>query len=208
MVKTLDEKIKEDNEMKEFEEVIKTYSSYLYEIRWTFSSISEHMPQALSLFLTLVGNLEKFGECKNLSTIDPRSLEQCIEEYTFKSSLMKGIADTLLLEYTPERIKEFMDSLKTLEDEQVIKGLYNLYKKVKEISLEKIAEIYQTASQREERAREDAAIIIKSFISNYLEKPKDLEDQFMKYVGKKPLGWLDIAVCRLYCNCKTEKQNT
>jgi len=118
----------------------------------------------------------------------------------------------IILVRTPEEIKEFTEALKFLAEEQVIDHLYKLYQEVKKLKLEYLLEVnkYNQVSPEDldQRLYETSSESIESLIFQYLENPKGRKEQFMKYLGYTPLEDADIAACRLYGGCKTEKQNT
>jgi len=193
-------------------EAYKVYDSYVYKVGEALIRIIENAPQAVKEYTRLVENLQKWGECKSFLTRDKNALQKCRDEYNFRDGLIEGIKKYFVFLHTPEEIKEFTEALKFLADEQVIDRLHKLYQEVKKLKSEYLSEVnkYNPMPQEDldRRLYETSSGFIESLIFHYLENPKGRKEQFMKYLGYIPLETADIAACRLYGGCKTEKQNT
>jgi len=209
--KTLEEALEEAKISKVLMETSKIYDSYLHKVGAALARIIEKAPQAAEEYTRLVGTLQKWGKCKSFLIRDKNILQKCRDEYNFRDGLMKGINNYLyfILVRTPEEIKEFMEALKFLADEQVIDRLYKLYQEVKELKLEYLLEAnkYNSMSQEDldRRLYEALSEFVESLIFQYLENLKGRKEQFMKYLGYTPLEDADIAACRLYGGCNNKK---
>ncbi|MFP3289783.1 MAG: hypothetical protein RXN31_01020 [Candidatus Nanopusillus acidilobi] len=212
--KTLEEALEEAKVSEVLMETSKIYDSYVYKVGEALIRIIKKAPQAAEEYIRVVENLQKWGECKSFLTRDKNALQKCRDEYNFRDGLMEGINEYLyyILVRTPEEIKEFTEALKFLAEEQVIDHLYKLYQEVKKLKLEYLSEVnkYNQMSPEDldRRLYETSSESVKSLIFQYLENPKGRKEQFMKYLGYTSLEDADIAACRLYGGCKTEKQNT
>ena len=214
--KTLEEALKEAKEEKGVGKVLmeayKVYDSYAYKLGETLIRIIRNAPQAAEEYTRLVEKLQNWGECKSFLTRDENALQKCRDEYNFRDGLIEGIKKYFVFLHTPKEIKEFTKALKFLADEEVIGHLYNLYQEVKKQKLEYLLDVnkYNPMSQEDldRRLYETSSGFVESYIFHYLENPKGRKEQFMKHLGYIPLETADIAACRLYGGCKTEKQNT
>jgi len=187
----------------------KVYDSYAYKLGETLIRIIEKAPQAAEEYTRLVGNLQKWGECKSFLTRDKNALQKCRDEYNFRDGLIEGIKKYFVFLHTPEEIKEFTEALKFLADEQVIDRLHRLYQEVKELKSEYLLEVNKynpmTQEDLDQRLYEISSGFVESLIFHYLEDPKGSKHQFMKYLGYIPLETADIAACRLYGGCNNKK---
>jgi len=210
--KTLEEALEEAKVSEVLTETSKIYDSYAYKLGETLIRITRNAPQAAEEYTRLVENLQKWGECKSFLTRDKNALEKCRDEYNFRDGLIEGIKKYFVFLHTPEEIKEFTEALKFLANEQVIDRFYKLYQEVKKLKLEYLLDVnkYNPMSQEDldRRLYEGSSGFVESYIFQYLENPKGRKQQFMKHLGYIPLETADIAACRLYGGCKTEKQNT
>jgi len=210
--KTLEEALEEKEVGKVLMEAFNVYDSYAYKLGETLIRITRNAPQAAEEYTRLVENLQKWGECKSFLTRDKNALEKCRDEYNFRDGLIEGIKKYFVFLHTPEEIKEFTEALKFLANEQVIDRFYKLYQEVKKLKLEYLLDVnkYNPMSQEDldRRLYEGSSGFVESYIFQYLENPKGRKQQFMKHLGYIPLETADIAACRLYGGCKTEKQNT
>ena len=208
--KTLEEALEEAKEeakvSKVSMETSKMYESYLHKVGAALTRITEEAPQAAEEYTRLVGNLQKHGECNR----DKNALQKCRDEYNFRDGLMEGINKYLYFIFvsTPEKIKEFTEALKFLAEEQTIDPLYKLYQEVKKLKIEKNKNNLISQEDLDQRLYKELYEFVASRIFQYLENPEGRKEQFMKYLGYTPLEDADIAACRLYGGCKTEKQNT
>jgi hypothetical protein len=207
--KTLEEALEEKEVGKVLMEAFNVYDSYAYKLGETLIRITRNAPQATEEYTRLVENLQKWGECKSFLTRDKNALEKCRDEYNFRDGLIEGIKKYFVFLHTPEEIKEFTEALKFLANEQVIDRLYKLYQEVKKLKLEYLLDVNKynpmTKEDLNRRLYEGSSGFVESYIFQYLENPKGRKQQFMKHLGYIPLETADIAACRLYGGCKTEK---
>jgi hypothetical protein len=212
IVEALKEARKEEGVGKVLMKAYEIYDSYAYKLGETLIRIIRNAPQAVEEYTRLVERLQKWGECKSFLTRDENALEKCRDEYNFRDGLIEGIKKYFVFLHTPEEIKEFTEALKFLANEQVIDRLYKLYQEVKKLKLEYLSDVNKynpmTKEDLDRRLYESSSEFVESYIFHYLEDPKGRKQQFMKHLGYIPLETADIAACRLYGGCKTEKQNT
>jgi hypothetical protein len=165
---------------------ISAYASYLLTMGHTLSIVSEHIPRkALPSLVTLIENVNEFGECKNFLTNDndQETLQKCIDEYHFKEDLLGGIRDyTVWRLKSKEQIKKFTNGIIGLTEggKQVIEDLHNRYQQYKTtpISQEDIEPgVFGIMPE---------TIAIKSLIYRYLENPESYGKQLSKYLEKLP----------------------
>jgi hypothetical protein len=160
------------------------YASYLFTKGHTLGTVSAHIPKdALPSLVTLIENLDEFGECKSFLTNDQETLQKCIDEYHFKGDLLGGIWDYTVWRYKPEKIKEFTKGLEALAKggKQVIEDLYNRYQQYK------TTPIPQEDIEPGVFGIMPETIAIKSLIYRYLENPESYGKQLSKYLGEKLL---------------------
>jgi hypothetical protein len=179
------------NQSKTLEELVRkklyaatsAYTSYLFTKSHTLRTVSEHIPEALKSLVTLIENLDEFGECKSFLTNDQETLQKCIDEYHFKRDLLGGIWDYTVWRYKPEKIKEFTKGLEALAKggKQVIEDLHNRYQQYK------TTPIPQEDIEPGVFGIMPETIAIKSLIYRYLENPKSYGKQLSKYLGEKLL---------------------
>ena len=206
-----EEKVKEDEELKK---AIKDHKLYVSKTRFTFEILSEHIPEALPSFVTLIKKLDEWSGYGSLLPIDQKDLKEYADKYYFMYYFVSSISDWWLSkwEHTPEEIKRFTEGLESLagKGKEIIDGLYKLYKEIYRLALEDTSKGEQTISPYElERVRASAAGRIEYLLERYFRDPTEYNKyQLMKYAGMKPLDWLDKAICNLYGGYKTEKQNT
>jgi len=182
-------KTSEELVKKNLDKAIAAYAFYSRTKGHALEGVLEVAPQALPPLLELIKNLENFGKCQGFSTNDPKSLEQCIDEYTFGKGVLNGIWHYTFKNRTPEQIERFTKGLETLANggEEIIEGLYKRYQQ------------YKTSIPPEDVDPRVLEIVpeawaIGSLILQYLENPKVYGKKLNKYLGKKLLkaGYLSV----------------